>query len=528
MRWPVLALLTRALQVESRRPAAYLVRGGLVLIILLDLAGVVVATLTAGSVSAPGRTFFTSVVYINFFFISLAGMVYFASAIAEEKEEMTLGLLRMTRLNPISILLGKSTSRMISVCFLLLAQFPYTLLAVTLGGVSLRQIFAAYATLLAWIVFLNGLALWCSVVCKRSARAATLTFILILGFFIAPLLGQAILGWLVADNVVSKAGWINLGLGGLFRGMRAASAFERIVAIMRTGFGDFPLGAQVASNLALGAAMFLLAWLCFGRCTREQKDVSPSRGLLARKGRSWRLVRPGRAWSLPLAWKEFHFGVGGVSMLVIRFLLFGVVLAVIAWFMGPFDNQRIDWGDFGAVTMVLMIVLICIELVVHAARVFNSEFRWRTLSGLIVLPMSVRRLAYQKILGCLLCVVPYLLWFLVGLLLAPGAFADAIEGLLTEREGLIGVFQMLTQGLLLLHLVAFLSLVLKRGALALGLLIWYFGNSMLFGLVGMLIFPLGRLGPEVFFLLTGLFFLGLTVVLHLGIGRRLRRVAENA
>ena len=528
MRWPILALLTRALQVESRRPTAYLVRGGLVLIILLDLVGVVVATLTAGPVSAPGRTFFTSVVYINFFFVSLAGLVYFASAIAEEKEEMTLGLLRMTRLNPVSILLGKSTSRMISVCFLLLAQFPYTLLAVTLGGVSLRQIFAAYATLLAYIVFLNGLALWCSVVCKRSAEAATLTFMLTLGFFIAPFIGQSFLETLVADNIISEAGWINLRLGGLFEGMRAASAFERIVAIMRTGFGGFPLGAQVASNLALGAAMFLLAWLCFGRCTREQKDVSPSRGLLARKGRSWRLVRPGRAWSLPLAWKEFHFGVGGVSMLVIRFVLFGVVLAVIAWYTGPSRKQPVDWQYLGAVAMVLMIVFLYIELIAHAARVFNSEFRWRTLSGLIVLPMSVRGLAYQKILGCFLCFVPYLLWFLVGLFLAPGAFFDVIENLFTEPEGLIGVFQVLAQGLFFLHMIAFLSLVLKRGALALGLLIWIFGNWMLFPLMGMLIFPLGRFGPEVFFLLTGLFFLGLTVVLHLGIGRQLRLVAQSA
>ena len=53
---------------------------------------------------------------------------------AEEKEEQTLGLLRMTGLSPLSILLGKSTSRLCGALLLLAAQFPFTIFAVTLGG----------------------------------------------------------------------------------------------------------------------------------------------------------------------------------------------------------------------------------------------------------------------------------------------------------------------------------------------------------------------------------------------------------
>ena len=55
------------------------------------------------------------------------------SAEAEEKEEQTLGLLRMTGLNALSILLGKSTSRLLGALLLLLAQFPFTIFAITLA-----------------------------------------------------------------------------------------------------------------------------------------------------------------------------------------------------------------------------------------------------------------------------------------------------------------------------------------------------------------------------------------------------------
>ena len=93
-------------------------------------------------VGAPGLHFLQEMVWLNLVFITLAGLSYFASAITEEKEEMMLGLLRMTDLNPVAILLGKSTSRLVGALLLLLVQVPFVLLAVTLGGVGLLQIAA--------------------------------------------------------------------------------------------------------------------------------------------------------------------------------------------------------------------------------------------------------------------------------------------------------------------------------------------------------------------------------------------------
>src|SRR6188508_1110713 len=128
---PLLALFARSLREDVRLKMTYFTRVGLVAVILLFLLS---TTDAFGWTNAPGLRFFGTVVFINFFFIVLAGFSYFASAITEEKEEMTLGLLRMTNLDPLSILLGKSTSRLIGALLLLVAQLPFTLLAISLGG----------------------------------------------------------------------------------------------------------------------------------------------------------------------------------------------------------------------------------------------------------------------------------------------------------------------------------------------------------------------------------------------------------
>jgi hypothetical protein len=54
---------------------------------------------------------------------------------------------------------------------LLAAQILFTLLAVTLGGVSLEQDFQGYAVLGATLFFLCNLALLCSVLCRTTLRA---------------------------------------------------------------------------------------------------------------------------------------------------------------------------------------------------------------------------------------------------------------------------------------------------------------------------------------------------------------------
>ena len=63
---------------------------------------------------------------------------------------------------------------------LLLVQFPFTLLAITLGGVTLNQVLAAYCSLTAYMVLLANVGLLCSVVFRRGGLASSVTGLLIL------------------------------------------------------------------------------------------------------------------------------------------------------------------------------------------------------------------------------------------------------------------------------------------------------------------------------------------------------------
>ena len=170
MNLPAMALTVRSLRADNRAALTYVLRAGLGLFLLGSLA-----TSQLGFSSAPGLSFFSSIIVMDFFAISAIALVVFASAITEEREEGMLGLLKMTGLNPVSILLGKSLSRLTNGAFLLLAQLPFTLLAVTLGGVSPRQIFAAYAALFAYMVFVCGLGLLMSTLSASTRQAGTRT-----------------------------------------------------------------------------------------------------------------------------------------------------------------------------------------------------------------------------------------------------------------------------------------------------------------------------------------------------------------
>ena len=169
---PLFALFVRSLREQSRAKFTSLSRGAIALLILLFVA---MNERQFANRSAPGQEVLIMLVMVNFFVIAIFGLSTFASAITEEKEDDTLGLLQMTRLNPLAILLGKSTARLCEGLLLLAVQVPFTMLCITLGGVSMDQVLRCYAILAAFLFFLCNVALLWSVVCRRTSRATSLT-----------------------------------------------------------------------------------------------------------------------------------------------------------------------------------------------------------------------------------------------------------------------------------------------------------------------------------------------------------------
>lgn len=513
MTMPVLVLFTRSLNMDHRKFVTYLGRIALVFFILLCLIGAHIATLSPG-VGAAGLRFFTSVVWWSLLFIALTGVFFFSGAITEEKEEMTLGLLKMTGLNPISILMGKGTSRILGGVSLLLAAFPFTLLAITLGGVSLDQVLAAYCTMLSYMLFMGGAALFSSVCCRRTGTAAGLMLFLLFLFYAAPPIGTASVQGMVSVSWITKAGVIDRWLTTFFGWLRDASPHTRMAEIMQTGFAEPPIGFQVLSNIGLGAAFFLLAWAVFDLFTREQIPAGPARGLVFRRTSLLRPLGVGPTWSKALIWKEFHFGTGGKVFFFLRFVFVAGLLGLIAFFWSR--SARIEREEFGAMIMVMTISLAYLELLVHAGRTFNGEWRYKTLSDIGLLPMSPATLVYHKMAGSFIGIVPYLVFFVIGAFLAPENFAWGFEAILGSPWGWLAILE----GIFLLHLAAYMSLLLRWTGMLAALGIFVVGNWIGLALFA---FSFGALiGSVVMMDLVLIFF---TVLLHCQIMRLIARRA---
>jgi ABC-type Na+ efflux pump permease subunit len=524
---PALALFERSLRLESRSALLAWSRAGLLMLILLVLLPIQ-SLARAGLFGAPGLHFLQQMVWLNLVFITLAGLSYFASAITEEKEEMMLGLLRMTNLSPVAILLGKSTSRLVGALLLLVVQVPFVLLAVTLGGVGLLQIVAAYGTLLAYLFFVCNLALLFSVVFRNTATAAAFTLLALLVFLIGHYWAGAIVGSIVSSGLIYPHWRIWPLLITLTDLWGRATPSSRLGEIFQTGFAGSAIGFQVACNLVLGILFFLLAWLVFDRCTREEKDAAPRRRWLLRSATRRSQIPPGLVGTAAITWKDFTFISGGRRGLLVKFglLASGVILCNFLAMQG--GNREIFTREFEGMVLIWVSLLVTAFLLAfEAARVFQEEIRWKTLSSLVTLPISVPELAYRKVAGVLVGTLPLLAGFVLGVVLDPKDVGGFIDGIFRESIAFGAFTVMILQYILFLHLTAFLSLIMKRGALPLAFAIQYLGGSFFLALLGIIFSAGGGDAPDLVLFITMLICVVVTVVLHRAIGQRLALAAAE-
>jgi len=521
---PPLVLTVRALRTESRSLSPYLTRLALGVVMLLAL---VMAHFKAQFVAAPGRQFISSVLFINYFFISLAGVAIFASAISEEKEQQTIGLLRMTGLSPISILLGKTAARLTNGLLLLIIQIPFAMLAITLGGVGLPQIVSGYAILVSYMLLICGLAVFCSTICRRTGSAGGLTLIVLIAMQTMPAwfpgvqyLVEQRLG--VGGGVTEAMAWLNDWL-------MATSPMVALQRVMTNGYTAWWLPAPTIGNAVGGLMWFLLAWAAFNRFNRALKDVEPTRLRLPRgSGRIGRILNT-RAWAAsPTAWMQWQFGTGGVAGLILKLLggaaLIGLVLAIMSASEGRIDRELL-----ALVVIWIAIIALFVEISLFAGRVFRDEVRWKTLSALATLPTPLPITMYSKIAGWLPSLLPTLFWLAVGMALVPEESVEGLGDLVVEP----GFWLMMTYVLLLFHAIALLSVLTGWPPLVTALVCfagWVIGSwiaAMFVGIVSFLLFSGGtNIDEDVLYYALSALGIGLLLLLcagcHLLIWVRLR------
>jgi hypothetical protein len=413
---PLLALFIRTFREHSRARSTYIVRGLIALVLLLMLW---MSHSMQKWLGAPGRQFFGYIVAINYVFSTLAGLGICSGAIAEEKEEGTLGLLRMADLNPLSILLGKGTGRLGILLLFIVVQIPFSFLAVTLGGVSVRQVLMAYTLLGSYLFALANIALLFSVILPRVWRATLATTCVVGAFFFSPLLLNGTAEWLKERHDASRFTSLIQDLEAMVVWTASVDPPVHMFKLAQTSYYSLAVGRSVLTHVALGLACFALAWALFERFAKY--DPAESSGPRRFSLRRLRLMRKPRPGAHSVAWKDFHFQLGGRASFVGRLIIYPCSVACLVW-LDWYHTSRVTRSDIAEYGWGVGWVVFSIEVVLFTLRMWAPE-RWQlNLSSLLLTPLSLRRIQLEKLKAFLLAALPSLILLAASLVLSGGRF----------------------------------------------------------------------------------------------------------
>ena len=451
-----LTLFQWSLRTDVRSIWPHIVRAGFAAFMLFSIFA---AYADVFGTMGPGLRFFQSICFLNVVLISVSGISYFVSAVTEEKESGNLALLRLAGVTPLAIVLGKSTSRLVSSLMLLMIQLPFTFLAITLGGVTWQQIISSYLALAAWMVFVANLALFSSVRCNSPGRAAGLAgAILVLFFTVQPIIvnGLAAIpaGWLPPSVVTFLNSVVNLQVK-----MSVMDSLARILTV--SGAGQGLLSFQFWLNILAGIVLFSVSVMMLDYWSRPSQTSDFGTSATARR------FTVGRCWRLPLMWKEFLFFTGGRLFFIVKFLAYGATVGVFMYLQNASQPWSGYWltGDYAWACFLTLAAALTLETLMYSSGAIFTEIRQSTLASLAMLPLGTSRILLEKVLACVVAALPVVIWLMV-------VYLSASESIDRHCSATM-VVSCLIVLLLSSHLTVLLSLYTRWAALPLALLLTF-------------------------------------------------------
>ena len=374
----------------------------------------------------------------------------------------------MAGISPLGILAGKSGGRLWQSLLLIAVQYPFVILAVTMGGVMHTQVWSVTVALLAYMVFLAGFGLLCSTLAPRSQTASVWMVLGLLIYFVVPSVA--------ATWAMSHATWI-INQGGvtppttlfwrLIEGVGDTCVFLQMSKILTTGFHQSAWSIQVVTNVLFGVVCVVFSWIFFGISTRSPTTEASSRGLVTRS-RRLPLFSAGRTWINPFIWKDFHFVSGGLGMLLVRVAYYGGLSLLALAIEDKKNAYAMSW--FGSI-----VFLVWFSVAIDAAKVLSrsmqDEVRGQTLASLMMLPRSSNRIVYSKFAGAMLgwLLGPFL--GVIFIFVSP-SMREGVTEMLTAQDGdngLLIITMMVLYFALIPHFAALLALYVRWGAVALAI-----------------------------------------------------------
>ena len=363
-------------------------------------------------------------------------------------------------ISPLAILLGKSTNRVLSTILIFAAQFPFALLAITLGGITITQIIATYIALSGYLFLVANLSLFASVIARKSSEASGIVFLLI--FFV---LGFVPAIENVAAQLVSLGFWIqegsfNQAVESVALRFHQMSIIDQVGRIFEPNETYSIFSSQLGASVCIGCCGFGIAWLRFRMIVWTPDQLEPYRVVLRSDKRRWSVLAS-RPWKLALGWKDFYFLTGGPTLLLLKIIV--LPLWVMLCFNYADELRRYAAVDGGQFARDSLLLILAVEVLMFSSQFFHSERKLGTLPTLLMLPQSVGQISYAKLAGCLISILPT-----VGALLVTEYFVKRVgrgELIIFSQQMVLGVSLLLVTS----HLTVLCSLIAKWGALPLAI-----------------------------------------------------------
>ena len=319
----------------------------------------------------------------NTAFIFLYSFAYSCRVISEEKQFKTMILLRLTPVNEKNIFWGKILPPFINLLQILVFQLPVMILAFTLGGISLGQVFKVYLLIILSCSCLTAMSAWVSAGNPENWLSHFNYIFFLIGLMIL------------------------FGVLQLFNFDPGTAFIPQIINQMNPASCSF----QVISNpnqsilpAIIGSTIFILVCLKFGyKSFIKNIDFDE---IVPETPKNLTVKRTVDFSKYPLTQKEFHFGIGGKkSQLIIAGAL--IFIGTFLYFMFK-SNWHYYSSQPAPLSQTLAICLMTLFLLViyYSGNALNKEKIDNTWNDIILCPFKPSQIINQKVLGALKFIAP--------------------------------------------------------------------------------------------------------------------------
>lgn len=304
-------------------------------VVLLLLAGVsyvlyrVVLAATQHSGMSPGpevgQTLFVGLAVVELLIVSLVTPALTCGAISGEHERLTYETLLATPLRPASIVWGKLVSALGYVFLLILAAVPMASLVSIYGGVAPVEMLKALVILVATATTLGLSGVFASAWLRNTVRATVISYLVIFGLLVGPLLLYFRSGALV-NSYLPRWLLVPSPISALFSALSIASPYGKQVTFLSE------LGLRLSGSLGarpIGASLPYIPRPIYHYTLAFYGVLSLILYLLAT-----RLVRPSRRWHI--RWREL------LGALILVATLGAAVAVPFALTAGHYERIRVE------------------------------------------------------------------------------------------------------------------------------------------------------------------------------------------